>query len=180
MRKFSYALLTLTLIGCTTPKSSTQPAPSHDIAVMAAKGQAVQSVPTGFTTQIMYYYPPEGSVAQFLGIVSGSFYWQDGCIYLLQLNPDQTIRRRTAMFPHRPEDAVSWDEATQTLTLRGGADEYTFKMGDYISTNGYNVGSGYDPDAMAENEDEKRCLAQDGISFVGTYNMTKIAGNQNE
>lgn len=180
MKKLLHILLAPTfLIGCVNSKISTQP-PKQTDATASVQAQATQSMPTNPATQILYYYPPEGSVAQALGVVSGNFYWQDGCIYLLKLDPDQTIRKRTAMFPYRPEHAVSWDETTKTLILRDYSEEYIFKMGDYISTNGYNVGSSYDPDVMADNEDEKRCLAKDGISFVGTYRISKISRSQND
>lgn len=124
-------------------------------------------------TRLLYYYVPEDSMAQFMSSVRGTFYWQDGCIYLLNFDENKKIIKKTAMFPELPKNAVVWDEKNKVLTLKNGDDVFKFEMGDYIHTNGRSISR--IPDNMVlDNKDDEKCLSKDGIAFVGTISIEKI------
>ncbi|WP_169391427.1 MULTISPECIES: hypothetical protein [Psychrobacter] len=79
-------------------------------------------------TSIFYYYVNPIRPAQSVALVQGKFEWKDGCIYLV--GKDGVYN--TATFPLYPKEIVNWEESSKTLFLAGR----TYKMGDFISTNG--------------------------------------------
>lgn len=127
-------------------------------------------------TRLLYYYTDPRSLAQSISSVSGSFYWQDGCIYLLSFSDDKKIIKKTAMFPKLPKHEVVWHEKDKTITLTNRDNPpkvFIFNMGDYISTNGRTTKS--IPDNITlENIGDEQCLSKDGIAFIGTIGIEKI------
>lgn len=124
-------------------------------------------------TNILYYYVNPDYKAQLMGIVSGTFYWEDGCIYLFNKTGD-SIRKLTALFPDLPEGSVSWNEEEKILTLMNPhptPQYFEFKMGDMISTNGYYGRFNLDSPDLDENK--RKCATKDGFAGVGTYSIHK-------
>ena len=150
---FTLALLT---IGCAT----TQPTI-----------QAGQSTIEPTQTQILYYWVHPQNPVQMLGVVSGGFSWENGCIYLLQNG-----KKFTAQFPELPKDSVVWNEQHHTLTLKNAnnlSETVEFQMGDMIHTNGYY--SAYTAEKIANtDEQDRKCLSPDGMANIGTLSIEKL------
>lgn len=125
-------------------------------------------------TRLLYYYVSPDRMAQSMSSIKGTFYWQDGCIYLLNLDENKNIIKKTAMFPELPKDAVQWHEETKTLILKNYSGEFQFKMGDHIYTNGRSINS--IPENLTLNDkDDEKCLSKDGIAIIGTLDIEKSA-----
>ena len=150
---FTLALLT---IGCAT----TQPTI-----------QAGQSTIEPTQTQILYYWVHPQNPVQMLGVVSGEFSWENGCIYLLQNG-----KKFTAQFPELPKDSVVWNEQRRTLTLKNAnnlSETVEFQMGDMIHTNGYY--SAYTAEKIANTDEQyRKCLSPDGMANIGTLSIEKL------
>lgn len=115
-------------------------------------------------TSIFYHYVDLVYKAQPMAVVSGTFDWKDDCLYLVLDDGEYT----TPLFPELPKGLVKWDEVNKTLNLDG----HTFKMGDYINTNGgylpYHPGSvGH---AEYEKQGDKKCLMPT-LVMVGTMSL---------
>lgn len=127
-------------------------------------------------TRILYYYVDPITMSQNASTVSGKFYWQDGCLYLLNLDKNQNIIKKTMMFPEYPKHEVSWDEEKKILTLVNRDEPpkvFEFKLGDYIRTNGRTTNS-IPENLTLDSKDDEQCLSKDGIAFVGTIDIEQI------
>lgn len=184
MRKLFF-IISLSLFGCMqqnkietlTPnnynfgaKDQKSELPNGD-NIKSANGQKTNN------TRILYYYVDPITLSQNASDVSGTFYWQDECLYLLSFDENKKIIKKTVMFPEYPKHEVSWNEEKKTLTLidRGEPPKtFEFQMGDYIRTNGRSVSK--IPDNISlKNQEEYECLSKDGISFIGTIDIEKIS-----
>ncbi|OOS23449.1 hypothetical protein B0681_09655 [Moraxella porci DSM 25326] len=156
MKKLLTLALALSIIGCTT----TQPTI-----------QIGQSVTKSTQTQILYYWVHPQNPVQMLSVVSGEFYWEDGCIYLLQNG-----KKFTAQFPELPKDSVVWNEQRRTLALKNAnnlSETVEFQMGDMIHTNGYY--SAYMAEKIANTDEQgRKCLSPDGMANIGTVSIEKL------
>ncbi|USZ15266.1 hypothetical protein NGM44_02400 [Moraxella sp. FZFQ2102] len=160
-------LLTLTLalftIGCATTQPITQ--------VSQQTSQPVAPTAKPVKTHIMYYWVDPKSQAQDLMDIRGQFYWQKGCLYLVN-----QYGKYAAMFPEYPKEAVQWDEVNKILILTNKDKEpkqFVFKMGDGIVSNGqyyaYKNISWHTKTA----DDIKCILHQDGVVHIGTIDIEK-------
>ncbi|WP_049237079.1 hypothetical protein [Moraxella canis] len=122
-------------------------------------------------TQILYYWVHPQNPVQMLGVVSGEFSWENGCIYLLQNG-----KKFTAQFPELPKDSVVWNEQRRTLALKNVnnlSETVEFQMGDMIHTNGYY--SAYTAEKIANtDEQDRKCLSPDGMANIGTLSIEKL------
>lgn len=166
MKYLPYLIISL-LTACTTvqPVQITQPEQSiqHHQPLESQKSK----------THILYYYVSPDTKAQFIGMVSGTFYWESGCIYLLKKRDDRIVKL-TALFPDLPEGSVSWNEEEKVLTLMNPhptPQYFEFKMGDIIMTNGY-YGS-FNLDSPDLDENKRKCATKDGFAGIGTYDIQK-------
>lgn len=156
MKQLLPLTLALPIIGCTTTQPTTQ---------------VGQSTTESTQTQILYYWVHPQNPVQMLGVVSGEFYWENGCIYLLQNG-----KKFTAQFPELPKDSVVWHEQRRTLTLKNAnnlSETVEFQMGDVIHTNGYY--SAYTAEKIANtDEQDRKCLSPDGMANIGTVSIEKL------
>lgn len=169
MKYYFYALV-LVCIGCTAiqPVKSTQSTQPTTSNITNSPEQLSKT-----KTNILYYYVSPDTKAQFIGIVSGTFYWESGCIYLLKKRDDRIVKL-TALFPDLPEGSVSWNEEEKVLTLMNPhptPQYFEFKMGDIIMTNGY-YGS-FNLDSPDLDENKIKCATKDGFASIGTYDIRK-------
>ncbi len=154
------ATLSLLSIGCTTtqPISQTIPEP---IAPTAKPSK----------THIMYYWVHSPDFGQMLTTISGQFYWQDYCLYLLNKEG-----KFVPTFPELPKDAVYWNEQDKTLTMTNKdrpPKQFTFKMGDVIYTNGRIIDK-KNIDMNNKSPEIQKCLASaSGIAELGTIDIEK-------
>lgn len=146
MNKPLFALLPLVLAACTTvPQANEETSLKHE-----------STAPT--KTSIFTYHIDPDENYQALARITGTFVWEDGCIFLKSGD-----YYSTPMFPNA---FTVWDEGTKTLTLNG----HVFKMGDFITTNGgfgaYRPNTG-DP---LEKQGDKKCLKPQ-IAGIGTLGL---------
>ena len=158
MKRVFLVLVSIFLVGCMTAPVATSPEP------LAAIKTVQDDVELEQKTSIFYHYVDPVHQAQPMAVVSGTFDWKDDCLYLVLGDGEYT----TPLFPEFPRGLVKWDEVTKTLNL----DSHTFKMGDYINTNGgyfpYHPGSvGH---AEYENQGDKKCLMST-LVMVGTMSL---------
>lgn len=144
------------LSACTTssPTIDKQSTPLAAVNDLSAKPIKIK------TSIFTYPFDPEINIAQTQAVVSGTFIWEKGCIFL-KTGDEYT----TPLFP---SSVTTWDEQKQIITIDGHA----FKMGDDIRTNG---GYGrYDPAEGFSNELEKqgnkKCL-KPTLSGIGTQGL---------
>jgi len=144
------------LSACTTssPTIDKQSTPLAAVNDLSAKPIKIK------TSIFTYPFDPEINIAQTQAVVSGTFIWEKGCIFL-KMGDEYT----TPLFP---SSVTTWDEQKQIITIDGHA----FKMGDDIRTNG---GYGkYDPVEGFSNELEnmgnKKCL-KPTLSGIGTQGL---------
>ena len=151
MKKSLLALTTLFLVGCIATPASL---PSNQAAKIEPKQ----------TTSIFYYPVAPVGHGQATALVTGTFAWKAGCLYLV--GKDGVYH--TAMFPMYPKGLVQWDEASKTITLDG----HDFKMGDFISTNGhYSDYVANSPMGLEyQNQGNKKCL-NPSIANIGTMDL---------
>ncbi|OOS23450.1 hypothetical protein B0681_09660 [Moraxella porci DSM 25326] len=126
MKQLLPLALALFTIGCTTTQPTFQ-APQQVSQPIAATAKPVK-------THIMYYWVDPITQGQSIPSISGEFYWQDGCLYLLNQHG-----KLAATFPEFPKDAIQWNEQDKTLTMTNKdrpPKQFTFKMGDVIYANG--------------------------------------------
>ncbi len=161
---FTLALLT---IGCATTQPTVQ-SPQQAVEPVTPTAKPVQ-------THIMYYWVDPIYQGQYIPSTSGEFYWQDGCLYLLNQNG-----KLAARFPEFPKDAIQWNEQDKTLTIANKdrpPKRFTFKMGDVIYTNGKS--SRYEDilvDRFMEDkspEDIKCLTTAVGVADLGTISIEK-------
>ncbi len=160
MQKSLLALASLFLVGCMAAPVATLPEPLTSIKPIPEFIKPKQK------TSIFYHYVDPVHQAQPMAVVSGTFDWKDDCLYLILGDGEYT----TPLFPEFPRGLVKWDEVTKTLNLDG----HTFKMGNYINTNGgylpYHPGSvGH---AEYEKQGDKKCLMPT-LVMVGTMSLDK-------
>jgi len=158
MRKAFLTLTSLVVVGCTTAPVANLPE-----AISAIKPTSELIEPEQ-KTSIFYHYVDAVYQAQPMAVVRGTFDWKDDCLYLVLDDGEYT----TPLFPELPKGLVKWDEVNKTLNLDG----HTFKMGDYINTNGgylpYHPGSvGH---AEYEKQGDKKCLMPI-LVMVGTMSL---------
>ncbi len=150
--------LSIVLSACTTP-SPTIDKPSTPITI-AAVNDLSKAQPQIKTSIFTYPFDPEVNIAQTQAVVSGTFIWEEGCVFL-KMEDEYT----TPLFP---SSVTTWDEQKQIITIDGHA----FKMGDHIRTNG---GYGkYDPAEGFSNELEKACdkkCLKPTLSGIGTQGL---------
>lgn len=122
-------------------------------------------------THIMYYWVDSIDFGQMITTISGGFYWQNGCLYLLNKEG-----KFTTTFPELPKGAIQWNEQDKTLTMTNKdrpPKQFTFKMGDVIYNNGriiYKENINMD----IETPESQKCLASaDGIAELGTIVIEK-------
>lgn len=153
------------LSACTVSKPTVDK-PSTPIKTAAVDG--LSTAPPQIKTSIFTYpFDPKTNIAQTQAAVSGTFIWEDGCIFL-KMGDEYT----TPLFP---SSVTTWDEQKQIITIDGHA----FKMGDDIHTNG---GYGrYDPAEGFSNELEKvgdkKCL-KPTLSGIDTQGLADNAINK--
>lgn len=86
-------------------------------------------------------------------------------------------KKYTISYPKLPEGSVLWNEKDKILILKDADDlseVFEFKTGDTISTNGHYID--YNPDITLNQGDSiKKCLAKDGVAFVGTMSMHNLS-----
>ncbi|WP_294032967.1 hypothetical protein [uncultured Moraxella sp.] len=160
-------LLPLTLalftIGCTT----TQPTVQAQQRTIEPIAQTVNPV----KTHIMYYWIDPIHEGQTLMTTSREFYWQDGCLYLLNQHG-----KLAAAFPEFPKDAIQWNEQDKTLTMTNKdrpPKQFTFKMGDVIYTNGTVVHK-KNINMDDQTPEDYKCLEfSTGIAALGTIDIEK-------
>ena len=75
----------------------------------------------------------------------------------------------TAMFPKYPGNAIKWNEYNKTLSLN----EYIFKMGDYISTNGQYSKYYLDNDIEEYAKQGNRSCLTPMLVEIGTIDLKK-------
>lgn len=157
-------LLPLTLalftIGCATTQPTTQTMP-EPVAPTAKPSK----------THIMYYWVDPITQGQSIPSISGEFYWQDGCLYLLNQNG-----KLAAAFPEFPKDAIQWNEQEKTLTILNKdrpPKQFTFKMGDVIYTNG-GIAHKENINMDDQTPEDYKCLKfSTGIAALGTISIEK-------
>lgn len=157
---FTLALFT---IGCTTTQPTTQ-APQQAVEPVAPTAKPVQ-------THIMYYWVDPITQGQSIPSISGEFYWQDGCLYLLNQHG-----KLAAAFPEFPKDAIQWNEQDKTLTMTNKdtpPKQFTFKMGDVIYTNG-GIAHKENINMDDQTPEDYKCLEfSTGIAALGTISIEK-------
>ncbi|OOR83016.1 hypothetical protein [Moraxella canis] len=161
---FTLALLT---IGCTTTQPAVQ-APQQVNQPIAPTAKPVK-------THIMYYWVDPITQGQSIPSISGEFYWQDGCLYLLN-----QYGKLAATFPEFPKDAIQWNEQDKTLTITNKDSppkQFTFKMGDVIYTNGSNFryeDISVDRFMNDKTPEDIKCLSSAvGVANLGTISIEK-------
>ncbi len=154
------ATLSLLSIGCATTQPTTQTLP-EPVAPTAKPSK----------THIMYYWVHSPDFGQMLITISGQFYWQDYCLYLLNREG-----KFVPTFPELPKDAVYWNEQDKTLTMTNKdrpPKQFTFKMGDVIYTNGRIIDK-KNIDMNNKSPEIQKCLASaSGIAELGTIDIEK-------
>ena len=167
MKKFLTLVLALSIIGCTTTQPTVQ-SPQQAVEPIAQPTNPVK-------THLAYYWVHSPDFGQMLTMISGQFYWQNYCLYLLNKEG-----KFVAAFPELPKDAVYWNEQDKTLTMTNKdrpPKQFTFKMGDVIYTNGKS--SRYEDflvDRFMEDKspEDIKCLASAvGIADLGTISIEK-------
>lgn len=150
--------LLVVLSACTT-SSPTIDKPSTPITT-AAVNDLSKAQPQIKTSIFTYAFDPEINIAQTQAVVSGTFIWEEGCIFL-KMGDEYT----TPLFP---SSVTTWDEQKQIITIDGHA----FKMGDAIHTNGgygrYDPAKGFSNEL--ENMGDKKCL-KPTLSGIGTQGL---------
>ncbi|MGF1145054.1 hypothetical protein ACQSAK_28700 [Klebsiella pneumoniae] len=125
--------------------------------------KAIETIPHSNKTNIFYYYVDPNHYGQAMGFISGTLEWKDNCIYLVKNG-----EYRTATFPELPQGLIGWEESTKTLSL----DNRTFKMGDYINTNGSYTRYIPNTDGAAyyDKQGDKKCLTP-YLAQIGTLGL---------
>lgn len=163
MKQLLPLALVLSIIGCTTTQPTVQ-APQQVSQPIAETAKPIK-------THIMYYWVDPITQGQSIPSISGQFYWQDGCLYLLNQHG-----KLAATFPEFPKDAIWWNEQDKTLTMTNKdrpPKQFTFKMGDVIYTNGMNYPI---KNALLDNktpEDIKYLSSAVGVANLGTISIEK-------
>ncbi|WP_066805111.1 hypothetical protein [Moraxella oblonga] len=169
--KYYFYVLVLACIGCTTVQpiksaQSTQLITSHSISSLEQHSKT--------KTTILYYYVSPDTKAQRITEIHGTFHWENECIYLFNKSGDRLVKL-TALFPELPKNSVSWNEEQKIITLMNPyptPQYFDFKMGDVIISNGYYHNT--NPEFIASrDEKEKKCISDEGLVFVGTYDIQK-------
>ena len=101
MKKFLTLALVLFTIGCTTKQPTTQTIP-----------EPIAQPTNPVKTHLAYYWVHSPDFGQMLTMISGQFYWQNYCLYLLNKEG-----KFVAAFPELPKDAIQWNEQDKTLTM---------------------------------------------------------------
>ncbi|USZ15267.1 hypothetical protein NKT77_04930 [Moraxella sp. FZLJ2107] len=162
MKKFLPLILILFTIGCASTQQIAQVSQSTEMMKLTAEP---------IKTQLLYYWVHPQNPVQMLRVVAGKFYWENGCIYLLQDG-----KKFTAQFPELPKDSVVWNEQRRTLTLKNAnnlSESVEFQMGDVIYTNGYY--SAYTAEKIANTDErDRKCLSPDGMANIGTLSIEKL------
>ncbi len=164
MKQLLPLVLVLSIIGCTTTQPTVQ-APQQVSQPIAPTAKPVK-------THIMYYWVDPITQGQSIPSISGEFYWQDGCLYLLNQNG-----KLAARFPEFPKDDIRWNEQDKTLTMTNKdrpPKQFTFKMGDVIYTNGMNYPI---KNALLDNKtpEDLKCFASaSGMAAIGTISIEKF------
>ena len=163
MKKFLTLVLALSIIGCTTTQPTVQ-SPQQAVEPIAQPTNPVK-------THLAYYWVNSPDFGQMLTMISGQFYWQNYCLYLLNKEG-----KFVAAFPELPKDAVYWNEQDKTLTMTNKdrpPKQFTFKMGDVIYTNGRIIYS-KNINMDIESVEDQKCLASAaGIANLGTIDIEK-------
>ena len=163
MKKFLTLVLALSIIGCTTTQPTVQ-SPQQAVEPIAQPTNPVK-------THLAYYWVHSPDFGQMLTMISGQFYWQNYCLYLLNKEG-----KFVAAFPELPKDAVYWNEQDKTLTMTNKdrpPKQFTFKMGDVIYTNGRIIYS-KNINMDIESVEDQKCLASAaGIANLGTIDIEK-------
>lgn len=154
----TYLALLVGLSACTT-SSPTINKPSTPLTTAAVNDLSEKS--TQIKTSIFTYpFDSEINIAQTQAVVSGTFIWKEGCIFL-KTGDEYT----TPLFP---SSVTIWDEQKQIITIGG----YAFKMGDDIHTNGgygrYDSAEGFNKEL--EKAGNKKCL-KPTLSGIGTQGL---------
>ncbi len=97
MKQLLPLTLALSIIGCATTQPTVQ-APQQ-------VSQPIAPTAKPSKTHIMYYWVHSPDFGQMLTTISGQFYWQDYCLYLLNREG-----KFVPTFPELPKDAVYWNE----------------------------------------------------------------------
>ena len=163
MKKFLTLVLALSIIGCTTTQPTVQ-SPQQAVEPIAQTAMPVK-------THIMYYWVDPITQGQSIPSISGQFYWQDGCLYLLNQHG-----KLAAAFPEFPKDAIQWNEQDKTITMTNKdrpPKQFTFKMGDVIYTNG-GIAHKENINMDDQTPEDYKCLEfSTGIAALGTVSIEK-------
>ena len=163
MKQLLPLTLALSIIGCTTTQPTVQ-APQQVNQPVAPTAKPVK-------THIMYYWVDPITQGQSIPSISGEFYWQDGCLYLLNQHG-----KLAAAFPEFPKDAIQWNEQDKTLTMTNKDSppkQFTFKMGDVIYTNG-GIAHKENINMDDQTPEDYKCLEfSTGIAALGTISIEK-------
>ncbi len=163
MKQLLPLALALLTIGCVTTQPTTQ-APQQAVEPVVQTAKPVQ-------THIMYYWVDPITQGQSIPSISGEFYWQDGCLYLLNQHG-----KLAAAFPEFPKDAIQWNEQEKTLTIANKdtpPKQFTFKMGDVIYTNG-GIAHKENINMDDQTPEDYKCLEfSTGIANLGTISIEK-------
>ena len=163
MKQLIPLTLALFTIGCAT----TQPTVQAPQQVSQPVAQTAKSA----KTHIMYYWVDPITQGQSIPSISGQFYWQDGCLYLLNQHG-----KLAAAFPEFPKDAIQWNEQDKTLTMTNKdrpPKQFTFKMGDVIYTNG-GIAHKENINMDDQTPEDYKCLEfSTGIAALGTISIEK-------
>lgn len=166
--KYLPCLIALLCIGCKT----VQPVPTIQISQSTQNYQSLNHQKS--PTTILYYYVSPDTKAQRITEIHGTFHWENECIYLFNKRGDRLVKL-TALFPELPKNSVSWNEEQKIITLMNPyptPQYFDFKMGDVIISNGYYHNA--NPEFIASrDEKEKKCISDEGLVFVGTYDIQK-------
>ncbi len=150
MKKYLTSLSLLFIVGC----SAATQVPKNE----TTNTKVVKSEPT--KTSIFTYHIDPDENYQTLARITGTFEWDNECIFLKTGDDYYT--------PMFPDAFTDWDEDTKTLTLDG----HIFKMGDFIDTNGGygtykpNTGNGL------EEQGDPKCL-KPNVAGIGTLGLEK-------
>ncbi len=163
MKQLLPLTLALSIIGCTTTQPAVQ-APHQAVEPIAQTAKPVK-------THIMYYWVDPITQGQSIPSISGQFYWQDGCLYLLNQHG-----KLAAAFPEFPKDAIQWNEQDKTITMTNKdrpPKQFTFKMGDVIYTNG-GIAHKENINMDDQTPEDYKCLEfSTGIAALGTISIEK-------
>ncbi len=165
MKTFAMIVLSLSLTACTTLTAQKVATPAPTMVSQTVNEQTANKTEQ---THILYYEVDPVHMGQAASAVSGTWFWQNHCLYLATGNGIFTAR-----FPALPKNSVVWNEENQLLTLNNIDNKtLTFKMGEYIITNGSWFKPS--PEYIAETvPDQRHCISPAGVMDVGTISMSK-------